>query len=39
MDVKEMILRMHRDEFLTVGEIASALRQDPNYVYTVIFRL
>ncbi len=37
MDVKEEILRMYRDEYLTIGEIAGALQQDPAYVFSVIF--
>jgi hypothetical protein len=37
MDIREEILLMYYDEYLTIGEIASALKQDPNYVYTVVF--
>lgn len=37
MTLQEEILTMYYDEFLTVGEIASALCQDPEYVYEVVF--
>lgn len=37
MDLREEILQMQRDEYLTVGEIASALKQDPTYVYSVLY--
>lgn len=36
-DLREVILSMHYDEFLSVGEIAGALRQDPKLVYEVIY--
>lgn len=38
MSLIETILSMYYDEYLTIGEIASALRQDPNYIYDVVFR-
>lgn len=38
MSVVEEILTMFYDEYLTVGEIAGALHQDPSYVYSVIYR-
>lgn len=37
MDVVTEILSMYYDENLTVKEIASALHQDPNYVYRIVF--
>lgn len=37
MDVKQQILTMFYDEYLTIGEIAGALRQDPTYVYEVVY--
>lgn len=36
--MRELIERMHDDEFLTVKEIASALHIDPTYVYEVIYK-
>ncbi len=36
-NLKEMILHMYYEEYLTIGEIASALKQDPHYIYTVVF--
>ena len=39
MDLKEMILTMYYEEFLTIGEIAGALRQDPHYIYEVVFNI
>lgn len=38
MDLREQILLMHHEENLSIGEIASALKQDPNYVYSVVYR-
>lgn len=38
MGLIEEILSMYYDENLTIGEIAGTLRQDPNYIYEVIFR-
>ena len=37
MALQEEILAMYYDEHLTIGEIAGALRQDPEYVYEVVF--
>lgn len=37
MTLKEEILRMYYEENLTIGEIAGALRQSPNYIYKVIY--
>ena len=39
MGVNEQILTMFYDENLTIGEIAGALRQDPEYVYEVVYGL
>lgn len=36
MNLRDEILTMYYDEFLTVGEIAAALRQDPKIVVEVI---
>ena len=38
MSLREQILLMFREENLTIGEIAGALKQDPNYVYEVIYK-
>ena len=38
MSLKEEILKMYYEENLTIGEIAGALRQDPNYVYNVVYK-
>lgn len=37
MGLVEQILSMYYDENLTIGEIAGALRQSPNYVYSIIY--
>ena len=37
MDLVALIHHMHEEENLTVGEIASALKLDPNYVYSVLY--
>ena len=39
MSLNEQILTMFYDENLTIGEIAGALCQDPEYVYEVVYRL
>lgn len=36
MDMREEILRMYYDEYLTPSEISLALSQDINYVLSVI---
>lgn len=36
MDLRNYILNMHREEFLTPEEIASALNQDLTYVLDVL---
>ena len=36
-ELREMILHMYYEEFLSVGEIASALKQDPHYIYMVVY--
>lgn len=36
MNLEEEILRMYYDEYLTIWEIAGALRQSPFYIYTII---
>lgn len=33
----ETILHMYQEEYLSIGEIAGALRQDPNYIYQIIY--
>lgn len=38
MDTRELIKQMHEDENLTVGEIASALKLNPQYVYEVLYK-
>lgn len=38
MTLKEEILKMFYEEYLTIGEIAGALQQSPNYVYEVIYK-
>ena len=37
MTLNETILAMYYSENLTIGEIAGALRQDPKYIYEVVF--
>ena len=37
MDLRSEILAMYYDENLTIGEIAGALRQDPKYIYSIVF--
>ena len=39
MTLREKIRRMFYEENLTIGEIAGALRQDPKYVYEVVYLL
>ena len=36
--MRELIKRLYEEEFLTVGEIASAYRLDPEYVFNVIYK-
>lgn len=38
MDLIEEIKMMFYDELLEIGEIAGALRQDPHYIYEVIYK-
>ena len=38
MDLRELIKYMHEEENLTVGEIASALKLYPTYVYEVLYK-
>ena len=38
MDLIEEIKIMFYEEFLEIGEIAGALRQDPHYIYEVIYK-
>ena len=38
MSLKEEIIRMFYEENLTIGEIAGALGQSPNYIYDVVYR-
>ena len=38
MDTRELIRMMHEEENLTVGEIASALKLEPRYVYEVLYK-
>ena len=38
MNIRELIEHMHEEENLTVGEIASALKLNPRYVYEVLYK-
>ena len=38
MGIRDMIKHMHEEENLTVGEIASALKLNPQYVYEVLYK-
>lgn len=38
MGLVEEILQMYYEENLSIGEIASALKQSPCYVYSIIYK-